>query len=420
MGFISKNTSQITLNAYYTQLGRSLFISGTESDKIISYFSLGDDDVDYAIALNNNIEGTGFVPDLTGDVDNCIPSIASGVDIKNLLFKTKNDIDNSLVDVTGNTGTVMQMSNLFDYEFRVNLNNQLNNDGKNFTTATVDLGWYISYLKTFGTYSTDITNEYNKVSSTIKSGIEILDTVNIFDKVNQINYPELSKYNSVFEISSSDYNLYKQFNRFTTNNDSFVVTPPYLNYQTSPLSFIFNNSQGVQLYLNNRTMGYGVWSVLNGTYSLISFTPLSELITNNYQITVDTSNPTTIVKPTVLVDYYSNNKYYTEYFILRSDYTTRLNNNFYPDNQYIKSFIDPNTNKTLIVRETELLSSFIQNRTDLFDYVNDTYYSSPLTIRVNSVNTDLKIKDGVLKVILKYNPTTVYTPKLTDTFVTLS
>lgn len=419
MGFIPNNNNQVTLNAYYTQLGRSLFVNGNETDKIITSFALGDGDIDYGIAGNSNY--LTLVPDLSGDVDSCINSIADGVSVINPLYCVKSEIADSFVNVTGDTGNVQQLSTLNDYEFRIDLKNQLTDiDGKNFVKATVDLGGYVAYLNKYGTFTANTTSDFYKINTNLSHKLSIIDTFSIYDKNNKQIFPDLTVNNSRFEFSGVEYSNFVKFNRFTLNNSSFNLTPPHLNYQTSPLHFTLSETQDISLTINNRTLGYGVWSVTNGVYDLISFTDLSTLITDNFQLNVDTTNQNTIVRPTVELSYYENNIYNTEYYILRDDYNSKLNNTFYPSNQYIKSFVDYNSKKSLITREVELLKNFITNRDDLFELINGVYYSNPITIRVVSTNKDLKIKESVVKIILKYNPLTTYSPNFTDNYVTLS
>jgi hypothetical protein len=129
-----------------------------------------------------------------------------------------------------------------------------------------------------------------------------------------------------------------------------------------------------------------------------------------------------VLRPTVKLEYFDNNNFYTEYYILREDYTTKNFNAIVDNsNQYMKSFVDMNTKKSLITRESELLSSFILNRTDIFDNINGIYYSKALNLRLKFDNPfQLKVKDTVIKIILKYNPLTIYTPNITDKYVTLS
>jgi len=83
MGFIPQVSTK-TLYAYLTPLGRQYILDGDREDFQIAFFSLHDDDVNYYIS--SNISSTtayytlqsGFIPDITGDNDSCIKSIANG------------------------------------------------------------------------------------------------------------------------------------------------------------------------------------------------------------------------------------------------------------------------------------------------------------------------------------------------------
>lgn len=91
MGFVL-STPKVTLEAYYTQLGRKYLISGTTEQSKIKYFSLNDPDVNYYIAVNNNgndeknVLPTGFVVDITGDKTDCIKSVSNGINQKYFTF----------------------------------------------------------------------------------------------------------------------------------------------------------------------------------------------------------------------------------------------------------------------------------------------------------------------------------------------
>ena len=99
MGFIPSSSTQ-TLSAYLTQQGRTYILKGNKQDFQVKYFSLHDSDINYIIANNivlanyNNLPN-GFVPDITGDISECIKSIANGI--------TPNE--NSYLEVTSTTTT---------------------------------------------------------------------------------------------------------------------------------------------------------------------------------------------------------------------------------------------------------------------------------------------------------------------------
>jgi hypothetical protein len=67
-----------------TQKGREYVLSGNKAQFAITQFSLHDEDVNYQISKNlisteYNKLPKGFVPDITGDNDDCINSIAAGI-----------------------------------------------------------------------------------------------------------------------------------------------------------------------------------------------------------------------------------------------------------------------------------------------------------------------------------------------------
>jgi hypothetical protein len=83
MGFIPSASTK-TLTAYLTQIGRQYILTGNKNDFNIKFFSLHDNDINYNISSDfvdgdYNILKSGFVPDITGDDDDCIKSIAQGI-----------------------------------------------------------------------------------------------------------------------------------------------------------------------------------------------------------------------------------------------------------------------------------------------------------------------------------------------------
>ena len=89
MGFIPQVNTK-TLYAYLTPKGREYILEGDKVDFQIAYFSLHDDDVNYYVSSNISAGTTyytlqsGFVPDITGDADSCIKSIAEGTGVYSL------------------------------------------------------------------------------------------------------------------------------------------------------------------------------------------------------------------------------------------------------------------------------------------------------------------------------------------------
>jgi hypothetical protein len=89
MGFIQQSNTK-KIYAYLTQYARQQILDGDEKDFTVKYFSLHDTDVNYNISANivNNSYNTlpsGFIPDITGDNQGCLLSIANGIQIENSL-----------------------------------------------------------------------------------------------------------------------------------------------------------------------------------------------------------------------------------------------------------------------------------------------------------------------------------------------
>jgi len=78
MGFVP-SSSTIQLYAYFTEYARERIFNGEVADFQVRNFSLHDEDVNYLITSNS--DGTtnqpltsGFLPDITGDIDSCVKS----------------------------------------------------------------------------------------------------------------------------------------------------------------------------------------------------------------------------------------------------------------------------------------------------------------------------------------------------------
>jgi hypothetical protein len=117
MAFIAQTNTK-TLYAYLTPKGRQYILDGDKEDFQIAYFSLHDDDVNYQISSNISAGTTyytlqsGFIPDITGDNDNCIKSIAKGttVNMQSTLFATDNT---NSVGKIGSNGDINQRNLTF-------------------------------------------------------------------------------------------------------------------------------------------------------------------------------------------------------------------------------------------------------------------------------------------------------------------
>lgn len=83
MGFIPNSSRNLT--AYLTQKGREYLVAGDKDGFTIKYFALGDPDVNYLVASQpgqntlTNMLPQGLVPDISGDDDGAIHSLAGGV-----------------------------------------------------------------------------------------------------------------------------------------------------------------------------------------------------------------------------------------------------------------------------------------------------------------------------------------------------
>lgn len=84
MGFVP-SSSTIQLYAYFTEYARERIFNGEVPDFQVRHFSLHDDDIDYQISKEiigvdssgntlYNIPKSGFIPDITGDIDSCVKS----------------------------------------------------------------------------------------------------------------------------------------------------------------------------------------------------------------------------------------------------------------------------------------------------------------------------------------------------------
>jgi hypothetical protein len=334
MGFIPENNKTI-LTAFLTQKGRTYYISGTESDRKVVYFSLGDSDTNYLISANDeNYLYSGFIPDLTGNYENCIKTITDGVELESLIFSKPNQ-------AVGN------------YEIRFFDSNNI--DGINSLNIKVDLKKYITWVKKYSEYSSDNTQPYNKVQNDLSSPfIKLFDRISIFDVDNNVEVPNTDIY---FELSQGDYKNFEQLNRFILDSslpDDFKLVLPTSNRQSSPLEFIFSSLNSTDskfgnggLIINNRDY---IYIVNNLTDNIVTRYTVTEML-NGVQL--DTTK-TYDIKPAVVLRYYKDGVINEELFQLR---TTNLNtfNNFSVNNsnQYLKMFIN-SSNKTLATREPDI------------------------------------------------------------------
>jgi len=78
MGYITSATTQY-LDLHMTERGRRFLLQGSLADQIVK-FALGDTDKDYRNYLNLD---SGYVPDVTGNHNNCIFGVNDGYEIRN-------------------------------------------------------------------------------------------------------------------------------------------------------------------------------------------------------------------------------------------------------------------------------------------------------------------------------------------------
>ncbi len=407
MGFVT-NSDKITLNAFYTQKGRAFYLNGTDSDKKIKYFALGDSDTNYRTSstpveneIYNNTLESGFVPDLSGNYDSCLKTVADGVENTFLINYKPSGTTNVLNEVR---------------LFSPSTNNY---DGTNVLNIKVDLGAYIKWLKTYSEYSTNQSSFFNSNQTNLSSPfIKFYDYIGTYDLVGKSIDQDHS---FEMEFSYGDYKMFEQLNRFLVDsslpNNFRTVIPSYAS-QSSPLSIVFstkldNTSNGSEsgqgqggLIINNRSYVY-LYKVGTGytTYELMD--------TAINGINVDYDQSFSLI-PGVVISYYQNGEIKKETFKLRDDFGTFKNKNPDVNNQYLKMFVSLDNTKSLATREAELLESFILSRTDLFNHKNGVYYSNPINIFVNS---DDESRSGSVKLTLYMNTNIVPSVTPSNTFL---
>lgn len=407
MGFVSE-TDKAELTAFYTQIGRKFILEGTESDKKVVYFSLSDSDTNYTVSVNERINtdeknslDNGFVPDLTGNYDSCIQTVSDGTDSKSFVFYKK---PTSYVTPTK------------EFRFFQEFNNDF--DGKNDLHIKVNLKKYIEWYKGNSSYSINANDPYNTNQPSLSSPfIKFYDYIGIYDTTdNSIDTTSINDF--YFELTPSDYKVFEQFNRFLLDKSlptqsQYNLTLPTKLYQSSPLSFIFNQSDSgtvgtgyAGVILNNRS--YGV-QLKNNTTLVNDFYTLNQFSSG---ITIDDTYNYDL-NSAVSVNYYKNVTLNTDIYTMRN--TTEINkfsNSF--SNQYLKTYV--NGTKSLATYEAELLTSFIKNRSDLFYQSGGKYISNPFSITLKDVNEQINLAS--LKVQFYYDDNEVVTVTPSMNFIT--
>lgn len=416
MGF-TKQSDIIELNAYLTQLGKSKILKGTTpSERNIKYFTLGDSDTDYNIAVNpvtgdpdgvKNYLPSGTVPDITGDRNSCTSGVQDGIDIKYKLF------------YTGNTST-----SSVSRELRfITTSNPL---GVNNLEYTIDLSKYIKWFEYYGKYSKNLNDSFNKVENLRNPFIKFYDSIRIGNNLNQLSNPT----DIQFDLSSSDYQLYNSLNRFnlvideTTNNVSYRITNPGSNKISSPLVFMFSsNNNNINLAGNGgivlhnrdyRNNEYYVTDLNTGELVLVPYVNgVFQLPTNNIS-EIDERFGFQTVAPSLKVNYYKNNQINTKTFIYRGIEDFFLFDE--PNNNYLKTYVNYDDKKTVSQFEAELLKEFIVTRNDVFMQTNNgVYISKPLTFYIKT--SDKNIKNASLTLKFKYDTNYNSIPSTQETFI---
>jgi hypothetical protein len=91
MGYIQQSNTK-KIYAYLTQTGKEKIITGETKDFLIKYFTLHDEDINYKIGSKKsgttyNVPKSGFIPDITGDYNLCLPNISDATFLeKNMLI----------------------------------------------------------------------------------------------------------------------------------------------------------------------------------------------------------------------------------------------------------------------------------------------------------------------------------------------
>jgi len=250
MGFIAENNT-IQIKTYLTQLGRKYILDGNKEDFQIEFFTLHDDDINYQISSNivdgfYNTTPSGFIPDLTGDDDTCIKSVAYGVEPNPDSYLTGSTISVNGLFSVGEIGTDGQInSRKVELGFNTNTTSVSRNQANAssvYSTVNIPITINSSNLTT-----AEKTNLKLKASVKIidSQGIEVLvnDSVNssIIDftnlTTNTINIPVKYRFNSA-KITPSDitYNIeltiktYKSFaNLVDSKHTISIVRSGFIN-----------------------------------------------------------------------------------------------------------------------------------------------------------------------------------------------
>ena len=186
MGFVT-SSSTIQLYAYFTQYARERILNGDEVEYKITHFSLHDDDINYQIAKNEigtdatggtiyNLVSSGFIPDITGDIDNCVKSLAKGFEIKGSYLTAPVSSTQPIYTITTDKSSVNK------------------NETVKYTITTQNLPNSTLFWETNSSTSPASTSNSNDFSDNVSNGV-----VQIINGTGSINRTILNNY-----ISSVD------------------------------------------------------------------------------------------------------------------------------------------------------------------------------------------------------------------------
>ena len=177
-------------------------------------------------------------------------------------------------------------------------------------------------------------------------------------------------------------------------------------YQSSPLNFFFNGAGPAGFLLWNREFFPVIYTdPSNFTFAAA---PTRQAATAITQQSIYSSTALAVQQTIgVLVRWFQGFVETDEYYLLSSNgngYNPQGEpiNSFDFPNQVFKGFSTPTNNLSLATREAQLLSSFVQNRQDLFTLVNGKYVSKKITFKVTPVKSRF-LMNGVYYVVTCVN-----------------
>lgn len=115
MGFVP-SSSTIQLYAYFTEYARERIFNGDVPDFQVTQFSLHDEDINYQISkktigtdssgniLYNTLQ-SGFLPDITGDIDSCIKSNKNSIVFGRNMLTGSTQVSTPVLGCTDSTAT---------------------------------------------------------------------------------------------------------------------------------------------------------------------------------------------------------------------------------------------------------------------------------------------------------------------------